>query len=152
MQPAMLKRKKKKYSSLREKTSVKQKKRKNFSLTKRGYITYILIGIAIFAFLMATGFQNGINPSPDGTKYILVTPTSYGGYKSLELHTLNFITEKPTAVPTAAPASGTNQQAQCNDSNINEETENYEASDPTAPQAAVAGGQIKVWVTDENTP
>src|SRR5947207_8413 len=92
----MLKQKKRKHSSSHKKTSFKQKKRIKLSITNRGYITYVLIGIALFAFLVATGFVNDVNPPDNGTRYYPATPTNYGGYNSLELHTLNFISVKPT--------------------------------------------------------
>src|SRR5438046_440510 len=95
----MIKRKVKKKSTFK-KTSFRKKK----GGISKGYITYMLIGLALFAFLMASGFINTVNPPPNGTKYIIVTPTPYGGYNSLELHTLNYITVKPTQ-PTSPTGS-----------------------------------------------
>lgn len=65
----------------------------------KGYISFVLIGIALFAFLIASGFINNLNPQYDGTKYILVTPTPIPGKNTLQLQSLQFISVKPTPVP-----------------------------------------------------
>lgn len=81
---------------------------------QKGYITFVLVAIGLLAFFLATGFINSPNIPYNGTKYVLATPTPYGGKESLQLHTLAFITIPPdnlTLPPepsdTPPPISGT---------------------------------------------
>ena|SRR5579864_3461658 len=140
----------KKNSSLRNKNSFEYTKRRKISSVNGGYITYVLIGIALFAFLMATGFMNSVNPAPNGTKYVLATPTSYGGYNSLELHTLNFTSAEPSS--SSAPQSNFCSSYGNVGAGGKKFEEIVEGYSPPQGQTVSAGGQVKVWVGDENPP
>ena len=84
---------------------MRKRRKKNTISSKRldrGYVDYLVFGIVVFAALMA-GSLLTLYPTSNNTPYILVSPTPYGDYKSLQLHNLNFITPSPTPTPTKPP-------------------------------------------------
>lgn len=78
----------------------------------KGYISFILLVLILTALLIAGTFTGFPVHTPDNATYILNTPTPYGNYKSLELHSLNFISIQPTPSTisnTPVPSNGTPQ-------------------------------------------
>lgn len=135
-----------KAKKIKSRKPIHHKKNVKHIFKSSGYITFVLIAIALFAFLVATGFINNVNAPFNGSKYILVTPTPYGGYNSLELHTLNFITQKPTPVPSIPLDCGNSINLQ----GRKREPENVYSFSPQPGTPAVAGGKIALWYHDEN--
>lgn len=130
-------------------TSQKNSPLNRFSIKygTKGYISFVLIGIALFAFLIASGFINSINPPYDGTKYILVTPTPDPTHQTLQLKTLEFISIKPTPIP-----SITTIPTDCSSSLNIQSSENriLYAFNPLSNASVGVGGKLKVWYTDEH--
>lgn len=123
----------------------------------RGYITFVLIGIALFAFLLASGFINSVNPPYDGTKYILVTPTNGPTHATLQLKTLSFISipPAPTTVlsptPTTVPFDcGAGISSLLQRFGVKREPENVYNEYPPSGQPVSAGGKIEFWYHDEH--
>lgn len=116
-----------------------------------GYISFILLGIALTAVLLAGSFVTFPVYNPDNATYTLATPTPYGNYKTLELHTLAFVSVIPTAVPTEQ-VPGQQEPSLCQDNSINTEANILVGYSPAQGQTVGTTGQVKVWVTDENPP
>lgn len=140
----------------KQKTKKMSRKRKSIE-TNKGYITFVLIGIALFAFLLATGFINSVNPPYDGTKYVLVTPTADPSHATLQLKTLSFISIPPTPTsslspsPTTVPFNcGTGITTLLQQLGVKRETENVFAVYPPSGQSVSAGGKIEFWYHDEH--
>jgi len=112
-----------------------------FRSTNKGYITFILLGLAVAALFFAGSFVTSNTKLQDNNHYILVSPTPYGNYKSLELHTLRFTTVAPTV-----------QASLCQNRAVNEEPWILLAYSPSQGQTVGANGQVKVWVSDEAPP
>ncbi len=128
-------------------------KKSNSQKTNKGYITFVLIGLALFAFLLGSGFINSVNPPYDGTKYILTTPTADPSHATLQLKTLSFISIPPT--PSTAPSPipltcGAGITSLLQSLGVKREPENVYSVYPPSGQSVSTGGKIEFWYHDEH--
>jgi hypothetical protein len=109
---------------------------------EKGYVTLLLLILIAFGFLLSGGLMALLQPAPASTgRYVLVNTTPFPTHQTLQLSTLNLIYSPPLVVgPCNVGSSYTGIQ----------EPGILYASKPSSNETVTAGGQIKVWYTDEH--
>ncbi len=133
------------------KKSKKQKKIKKLSFKNRGFSAFFVIVVVAVGIFLAGAFES--LPTTNPVQGIIDPKNNFAnvtGKDSLQLRTLGFI----TVTPTQAQASSGSDTATglCQSGGANSEAKILVGYSPTTGQSVSAGGQIKVWVNDENPP
>jgi hypothetical protein len=104
------------YANFKEKYIKKKKIKKKKKEQNKGYITFVILIIAILGFILAGGFSSFTKNVPLTAKYLLLTPTSGQSQSknTLQLQTLQFNSITYTPAPTPTPSSNQGSEGNSN--------------------------------------
>ncbi len=130
----------------RKRTAVRRNKLIGSISTGTIFIAFILIILILAAVFLTGGTILPSQPDQNATPVVITKPSSFPTRNDLQLYTFKGVTVTPT------PIVPTQQPALCQNKSVNTEPEILVGYSPAQGQTVGAGGQVKVWVTDENPP
>src|SRR6266404_3043205 len=138
-------------STIKRKKKLPSKKKLSAKKAQRGTVGNFFV-FGVLALLMVVGITavGGLasqNAPTSGQVVSIVTPTPGNALSNLQLKWFGYVTQAPT--PTFAPPA---VPSLCQGRGANDEPEILVGYSPAQGQSVGAGGQIKVWVTDEGAP